>query len=267
MGAATAIKKAIRIEPEVGIVLGTGLGGFVESINTFSELPYAKIPHFPAPAVEGHRGALVCGELGGKKVACLQGRAHYYEGYSFEEIGLPIRVLGALGIRTIIISNAAGGLNPKFKIGDLMVITDHLNFMGANPLRGPNDPSLGPRFPSMIDCYDPSLVALAVQSAQQHNIGLRTGVYAALSGPSLETRAEYRFLAKIGADAVGMSTVPEVIIARHLGLRVLGFSVITNLGLTDTKEFEPVQNVLAVTKTAEPKLSLLVGTVLARLSN
>ncbi len=247
--------------------MGTGLGGFVESINKLSELPYTKIPNFPSLAVEGHRGAFVCGELGGKKIACLQGRAHYYEGYSFEEIALPIRVLGALGIKTIIVSNAAGGLNPKFKIGDLMVITDHINLMGANPLRGPNDPALGPRFPSMIDCYDPSLIALAAQAAQKNKIGLRTGVYAAFSGPSLETRAEYRFLGKIGADAVGMSTVPEVIIARHLGLRVLGFSVITNLGLADKREFEPVKNVLAVAKTAEPKLSLLVSKVLERLGN
>lgn len=241
------------------------MGGFVERIKKLTELPYKRIPHFPRPTVQGHKGSLVFGELGQKRVVCLQGRLHYYEGFSLAEIGLPIRVLWALGIKVLIVSNAAGGLNPKFKKGDIMAITDHINLMGDNPLRGPNDESLGPRFPSMIDCYDPALVTLALRVAKENKMRLVTGVYVGLIGPSLETRAEYRFLAKIGADAVGMSTVPEVIVARHLGLRVLGFSIITNLGFSDTKEFEPEKGVLAVAKEAEPKFGLIVEKVVERL--
>jgi purine-nucleoside phosphorylase len=247
--------------------LGTGLGGLAQSVKKFSELPYQKIPHFPRPTVEGHQGSLVFGELGGKKVVCLMGRVHYYEGYSAQETALPIRALKALGIKVLILTNAAGGLNHRFKVGDLMAITDHINLMGDNPLRGPNDETWGPRFPSMIDCYDPKLLALAFQVAKEYKIDLKKGVYAALMGPSLETRAEYRFLAGIGADAVGMSTVPEVIAARHLGLRVLGLSVITNLGFSDTAEFQPVRDVLTVAEQVRPVMKVLIEKIIERMEN
>lgn len=196
--------------------------------------------------------------LAGRRVACLDGRAHYYEGRTMEEVVLPVRSLGLLGIKVLVVSNAAGGIAKGLRVGDLMAITDHINLMGDNPLRGPNDDAVGPRFPSMIDCYDPDLLASARTAARKEKIDLKKGVYAALAGPSLETRAEYRFLAAIGADAVGMSTVPEVIAARHMGVRVLAFSVITNLGLVDEREPEPAAAVLRTARAAALRLQRLI---------
>ena len=242
------------------------MGRFADRVEKTVELPYRKIPYFPRTTVEGHRGALVFGELAGRKVACLVGRVHYYEGLTMAAVVLPIRVLGLLGVKVFILSNAAGGLNPKFRRGDIMAITDHINLMGDNPLRGPNDKTYGPRFPSLVDGYDRELLALARSVAKRHRIDLQEGVYAALAGPSLETKAEYRFLAQIGADAVGMSTVPEVIAARHMGMKVLAFSVITNLGLEDTTGMQSAHEVEQVAEQTAPRLQVLIENTIGAMS-
>lgn len=216
-------------KPRIGLILGSGLGVLAEEIANAKKYAYEDIPHFPVSTVEGHAGQLVCGDLGGKTVIAMQGRFHYYEGYSLTEVTYPVRVMRELGIETLIITNAAGGINPEFKAGDLMLIADHINLMGANPLRGPNVDRQGPRFPDMTEAYAPELRELARQIAGELGYSLQEGVYAAVFGPSYETSAEIRFLRTIGADAVGMSTVPEVIVARHAGIKVLGISCITNM--------------------------------------
>jgi len=262
--AAAAIRRRSRIAPRFGITLGTGLGGLVREIQVEARIPFQEIPHFPEPRVTSHSGSLVLGSLGGKPVAALEGRYHVYEGYTLEEITLPIRVLKALGVECAIFSNAAGGLNPTFRSGDIMIIADHINLMGVNPLIGPNDDELGPRFPDMCEPYDAKLQAELEAIALENGIRAPLGVYSALTGPCLETRAEYRFLRTIGADAVGMSTVPEVIVAVHAGLRVAGISCITDLCLPDALKPVKIEEILRVAGEAEPKMTLLVRRLIER---
>ena len=251
--------------PTVGIVLGTGLGALVQEIQPEAVLPYAEIPHFPRSTVESHRGQLVCGTLAGHPVMAMEGRFHLYEGYTAAQVTFPIRVMKELGCRTLIVSNAAGGMNPMHSKGDIVVIDDHINLLGQNPLLGPNDERLGPRFVDMIEPYDRTLRDLALRVALESNIVAHRGVYVAVTGPNLETRAEYRFLRAIGADVVGMSTVPEVLVAVHAGMKVLGFSIVTDLCLPDALEPVKIADILAVAAEAEGKLRTIVRTVLERL--
>jgi purine-nucleoside phosphorylase len=249
-------------QPRAGIILGTGLGGLAEDIRTEAVLPYADIPHFPHSTAPGHAGRLVCGSLGGKTVVAMEGRFHFYEGYSLKQITLPVRVFKALGCDTLIVSNACGGMNPQWAKGDLMVIDDHVNLMGDNPLIGPNDDRLGERFPDMCRPYDAELIALAQRVALAEGIVCHKGVFVAVPGPNLETRAEYRFLRGIGADVVGMSTVPEVIVGVHSKLRNLGLSVITDQCLPDALEPVNLAEIIAVANAAEKKLRVLVRRLL-----
>ena len=252
--------------PQVGVILGTGLGGLVEEIQAEAVLPYAEVPHFPVPTVESHAGRLVCGRLGDKSVVAMEGRFHFYEGYSLKQITFPVRVMKALGCEVLVVSNACGGLNPQYAKGDLMVIEDHINLMGDNPLIGKNDDRLGVRFPDMCNAYDRELIALTQRVALEERIVCHKGVYVAVPGPNLETRAEYRFLRGIGADVVGMSTVPEVIVAVHCGLRTLGLSVITDMCLPDALEPAVLEDIIATANVAETKLRVLVRRVLEELS-
>jgi purine-nucleoside phosphorylase len=256
-----AIRTKTDFRPELGIILGTGLGRLAQDVTVEAGIPYEEIPHFPVPTVESHRGRLLFGDLNGRPVVVMQGRFHYYEGYEPVQITLPVRVMKELGISTLIVSNASGGVNPQFRAGEVAVITDHINLTGLNPLRGPNDDSLGPRFPHMADCYDPKLVSLAMDAALRLRIRLYPAVYAWVTGPNLETAAEYRYIRTIGADLVGMSTVPEVIVARHAGLRVLGFSVITDMGLPDAMKPVGLSEVLSMAAKAEPNLTAIVNEV------
>lgn len=260
--AASAVRDRFDRTPEVAIILGTGLGRLGAEIDTAVSIEYADIPNFPLSTVESHAGRLLCGTLAGKTVIAMQGRFHRYEGYSLQQVTFPVRVLRALGAKTLVVSNACGGMNPLWKAGDLMLIADHINLLGDNPLVGPNDDRLGPRFPDMSDAYDARLRAVAREVALDHGIPLREGVYVAVTGPNLETRAEYRFLRTIGADVVGMSTVPEVIVAVHAGMRVLGLSIITDMCLPDHLEPATVEKIIAVANGAEPKLTRLVTAVL-----
>jgi purine-nucleoside phosphorylase len=252
---------------QVGIVLGTGLGALAREIVAEATIDYDAIPHFPRSTVESHRGRLVCGELAGKKVVAMEGRFHLYEGYSSAQVTFPIRVMKELGCSTLIVSNAAGGMNPLHEKGDLIILDDHINFMGVNPLVGPNDDRLGPRFPDLIEPYDEKLQQLAVRVALEENISAHRGVYVGVLGPNLETRAEYRFLRLIGADVVGMSTVPEVLVAVHAGMKVLGFSIITDLCLPDALQPAKIEEILAVAGEAEGKLRRIVVRVLERMSD
>lgn len=251
--------------PRVGIILGTGLGGLAEDIEAETTLPYESIPHFPRATVVTHAGQLVCGQLAGVPVVAMEGRFHVYEGYNLREITLPVRVMKALGCDILIVSNACGGMNPQWAKGDLMLIEDHINLIGGNPLIGPNDDRLGPRFPDMCEPYDHHLIALAQRVALEEQISCHKGVFVAVAGPNLETRAEYRFLRGIGADAVGMSTVPEVIVGVHCGLRILGLSVITDLCLPDALQPVSLAEIIATAKTAEKKLRILVRRVVAEI--
>ncbi|MBP9015680.1 MAG: purine-nucleoside phosphorylase [Candidatus Atribacteria bacterium] len=259
------IKEKIDFVPQVGIILGTGLGALVDDIEIDRVIPYEEIPHFPVSTVETHRGNLVLGHLEGKPVVVMQGRFHYYEGYDMKQITFPVRVMKKLGAEVLLVSNAAGGMNRYMKRGDLMIIRDHINLLGDNPLRGPNDPELGPRFPDMSKAYDQELADLAFQIALENGIYVHQGVYAALAGPNLETPAEYRFLITIGADAVGMSTVPEVIVARHSGMRVLGISCITDLAIDGVVEEVSFEYIVEAANSAEPKLTLITKEVVKRL--
>lgn len=256
--AVDAIRAKCSLQPTLGIVLGTGLGTLVNEIETVATISYADIPHFPRSTVDSHAGELVFGTIAGKPVVAMAGRFHYYEGYSLQRVTFPIRVAKALGITTLIVSNAAGGLNPQFAAGDLMVITDHINLIGDNPLIGPNDDNLGPRFPDMSEPYTKKLIELAESIALNTGIKVQRGVYLACPGPCLETRAEYRFMRMIGADAVGMSTVPEVIVAVHAGLKVLGFSAITDECLPDALEPANIEKIIATANAIEPKLTQIV---------
>ncbi|HEY7327929.1 MAG TPA: purine-nucleoside phosphorylase [Gemmataceae bacterium] len=244
--------------PQVGIILGTGLGGLVEEIKVEAALEYGDIPHFPVSTAPGHAGRLVCGRLAGKSVVAMEGRFHFYEGYSLQQITLPVRLMKALGCDTLIVSNACGGMNPQFAKGDLMMIEDHINLLGDNPLIGKNDERLGPRFPDMYCPYDRKLLALARRIALEEKIVLHQGVFVAVAGPNLETRAEYRFLRGIGADAVGMSTVPEILVGVHAGLRNVGISVITDMCLPDALGPVDIADIIATANAAEKKLRVLV---------
>lgn len=241
--------------PEMGIILGTGLGGVADDIANRRSIPYARIPGFPVSTVQGHKGEMLAGTLRGRPVLAMEGRFHHYEGYTLQEVVLPVRVLRALGCDTLVVTNACGGLDPLFRSGDLMVIDDHINLFGDSPLRGPNDDDLGPRFPDVGRIYDADLVALAEAMAMKAGITLRKGVYAALPGPQLETRAEYRMLRILGAHVIGMSTVPETIAACHAGMRVLGFSVVTDMCLPDHLEPVDLDRILATAAAAGPRLS------------
>jgi purine-nucleoside phosphorylase len=256
--ASAAIRARWAGRPRVGIILGTGLGGLVEEIEAEASFPYGEVPHFPRSTAPSHAGRLVCGRLAGQTVVAMEGRFHFYEGYSLKQITLPVRVMKALGCEVLVVSNACGGLNPQFAKGDLMVIEDHVNLMGDNPLIGPNDDRLGVRFPDMCRPYDPELMARARHLALEEKIVCHQGVFVAVAGPNLETRAEYRFLRGLGADVVGMSTVPEVIVAVHSGLRSVGFSVITDTCLPDALEPANLEDIIATAKAAEKKLRVLV---------
>lgn len=253
------IRKTIDLKPQIGIVLGTGLGSLVDGIDMVGTVGYETIPHFPVSTVESHAGRLLFGHLKGKPVVCMQGRFHYYEGYTFQQIAFPIRVMKKLGMETLIVSNAAGGMNPNFKAGEIMVIKDHINFFPGNPLIGPNDDSWGDRFPDMYEVYNKKYVQLAKDVALQQNLRLQEGVYVGLTGPCLETSAEYRMLRGFGADAVGMSTVPEVITAHHQHNRVLGFTIVTDMGLADNMHPCSLDDVIGTASRTEPKLRDLIA--------
>ena len=259
------IKGRTNSSPAIGIILGTGLGGLAKEIETETEIDYGSIPHFPVSTVESHHGKLIFGKLAGKQVVAMQGRFHYYEAYSLQQITFPVRVMKFLGVHTLLISNAGGALNPDFRKGDIMIISDHINLLGDNPLIGPNDETLGPRFPDMSEPYDREMIALAEKAARELKIKLRKGVYAAMQGPNLETAAEYRFLRTIGADAVGMSTIPEDIVAVHMGMRVLGFSILTDECFPEALKPVSLEQVIAVAKEAEPRMTAVMKEVVRRL--
>jgi purine-nucleoside phosphorylase len=260
-----AIQKKWKATPQVGIILGTGLGGLAEEIQAEVRLPYEEIPHFPQSTVKSHAGRLVCGPLAGRTVMAMEGRFHFYEGYSLKQITFPVRVMKALGCQYLIVSNACGGMNPQYGKGDIMLIEDHINLMGDNPLIGPNDDRLGERFPDMCYPYDREILALAQRLALEEKVACHKGVFVAVPGPNLETRAEYRFLRTIGADCVGMSTVPEVIVAVHCKLRTLGLSVVTDICLADALEPVHLEDIIATANAAEKKLRVLVKRVVAEL--
>jgi purine-nucleoside phosphorylase len=259
------ILSVVETKPDVGIILGSGLGGLVNEIATEHSIAYSDIPNFPVSTVAGHSGKLIFGKLGGKNVVAMQGRFHFYEGYSMQEITFPVRVLKFLGIKNLFISNAAGGVNPAFKVGDLMIIRDHINLMPSNPMIGKNDDSLGPRFPDMSEPYNKKLIVMAQKIVKEKNIRAHTGVYTSVSGPTFETQAEYKYIRAIGGDTVGMSTVPEAIVAAHMKLSCFAVSVITDLG--GMEEPTPVshEEVLHAAKEAEGKLTLLFKELISSL--
>ena len=256
------LKKRTDFQPEIGIILGTGLGGLVDEIKTEKSISYKDIPNFPVSTVKGHQGKLIFGLFGNKKVIAMQGRFHFYEGYTMSQIVFPIRVIKFLGINKLIVSNASGGVNPNFEIGDIMIINDHINLFPTNPLIGPNIEELGTRFPDMSDAYDENLIALALSLSKNLNIKTVNGVYAGLTGPTLETPAEYSYIRKIGADAVGMSTVPEVIAARHMQIPCFGLSIITDLGVPGKIVKVTHQDVQNVASKAEQNMTRLIKKLL-----
>jgi purine-nucleoside phosphorylase len=263
--ATKAIQARWKGTPIVGIILGTGLGGFAEDIQAEATIPYGEIPHFPESTVQSHAGRLVCGQLAGRAVVAMEGRFHFYEGYTLQQITFPVRVMKSLGCQIQVVSNACGGMNTQYGKGDIMVIEDHINLIGDNPLIGKNDDRLGPRFPDMSRPYDRDLIALTHRVALEERIVCHKGVFVAVSGPNLETRAEYRFLRGIGADVVGMSTVPEVIVGVHAGMRNLGLSVVTDMCLPDALEPVKLEEILATAAQAEKKLRVLVRRVIGAL--
>jgi purine-nucleoside phosphorylase len=259
------IKKSTEDDYPVGIILGTGLGGLVEEIKIEHEIDYADLPHFPLSTVESHKGKLIFGTIGDKKVVAMQGRFHYYEGYTMQQIVYPVRVMKFLGVKTLLVSNACGGMNPLFRRGDVMIMVDHINLLGDNPLIGKNYDELGPRFPDMSEAYSSELVTLAEEVALENKIKVQKGVYVAVPGPNLETKAEYRFLRGIGADVVGMSTIPENIAANHMGMRVLGFSIVTDECFPDSLQPVNVSEIIAAAMEAEPKMTLIMKEVIKRI--
>lgn len=261
--ATDAVRQHWPGRPRVGIILGTGLGSVAQLIDCEASLDYGEIPHFPRSTAISHAGRLVCGRLEGVPLVAMEGRFHAYEGYTHRQITFPVRVMKALGAELLIVSNACGGINPQYAQGDIMVIEDHINLLNGNPLIGPNNEELGPRFPDMCAPYDPLLIDRVLEIARRANFAAHKGVYVAVTGPNLETRAEYRFLRCIGADVVGMSTVPEVIVAVHAGMRVLGLSIVTDLCLPDALKPANIDEILATAAEAEPKLRKIVLGVLA----
>jgi purine-nucleoside phosphorylase len=263
--AVARIRKDIDFEPEIGIILGTGLGSLVDGIEMVGTVGYETIPHFPVSTVESHAGRLLFGNLEGKKVVCMQGRFHYYEGYTMQQIAFPMRIMKKLGMKTLIVSNAAGGMNPNFKPGDIMLIKDHINFFPGNPLIGPNDNDWGDRFPDMYEVYNKGYQQIAKEVALEQNLRLQEGVYVGLTGPCLETAAEYRMLRGFGADAVGMSTVPEVITAHHQHNKILGFTIVTDMGLADNMHPCSLEDVIGTASKTEPKLRDLIAGCVKRM--
>ena len=259
------IRKHSSLEPTIGIVLGTGLGDLAKEIDQDIVLSYEDIPHFPISTVETHEGKLIFGKITNRSVVAMQGRFHYYEGYTMQQITFPIRVMKFLGVKTLVISNACGGMNPLFRKGDLMIIDDHINLIGDNPLIGKNDDELGPRFPDMSEPYSKRLIQLTEEIALEEKLKIQKGVFVAVAGPNLETRAEYRFLRNIGADVVGMSTVPEVIVARHMNFEVFGISVITDECFPDALEPASVPDIIKTANNAQPYLTLLMKKLIERL--
>ncbi len=262
--AVEAIRRRWAGKPQAGIILGTGLGALAREIQNATEISYADIPHFPRSTAISHAGQLVCGTLSGVPVVAMEGRVHSYEAYTFQQITFPVRVMKYLGAELLIVSNACGGMNPQYRVGDVMVIDDHINLMGGNPLIGINDDRLGPRFPDMSRAYTPELIDRALEVARRENFVAHRGVFVAVSGPNLETRAEYRFLRTIGADCVGMSTIPECLVAVHGGMRVLGLSAITDMCFPDSLKPVDIQEILHAAAIAEPKLRKIVLGVLAQ---
>jgi purine-nucleoside phosphorylase len=265
--AASFLRRAIGSQPEAAIILGTGLGGITDHISVTDRIPYNQLPHFPESTVQGHKGDLVFGTMAGRSVVVMQGRFHYYEGHTLQEATLPVRIMRELGARFLFVNSAAGGLNPHFKPGDLMIVTDHINLLGDNPLRGVTDERLGDRFPDMSRPYDEELLQKAQQAAHDLKEPVKLGIYAAVAGPSLETRSETRMLRMLGADAVGMSTVPEVIVGSQVGFRTLAIAAITNVNLPDSMEPVSIQKVIATAAAAQPRLAAILAGTLQRLGS
>ncbi len=259
------IRKSTKDNYSVGIILGTGLGGLVHEIEIEHEIDYGHLPHFPLSTVESHKGKLIFGSINGKKVVAMQGRFHYYEGYSMQQITYPVRVMKYLGVETLLVSNACGGMNPIYRRGDIMLMSDHINLLGDNPLIGKNLEELGPRFPDMSEAYSTELIKLAENVAIENKIKVQKGVYVAVPGPNLETKAEYRFLRAIGADVVGMSTIPENIVANHMGMKVLGISIITDECFPDSLQPAKVEEIIAAAMEAEPRMTFIMKEVIKRL--
>lgn len=259
------IQSRTSLQPKAGIILGSGLGGLVNDLNIELSLPYEEIPHFPISTVKGHGGKLLFGMLNQQPVVMLSGRFHYYEGYNMQEVTYPVRVMKQLGASVLFVSNAAGGMNPDFKVGDLMIINDHINLFPEHPLRGKNDEQIGPRFPDMTEPYSHKLIRSAKKIAESQQIHVHEGVYIGLQGPTFETKAEYKYLRVIGGDTVGMSTVPEVIVAKHMGMDVFGMSVVTDLGIRDEMNVITHEEVLEAAQAAAPKMALIVKELIATL--
>jgi len=259
------IKKHTSESYPVGIILGTGLGGLVNDIDIKHQIKYEDLPHFPISTVESHHGKLIFGKIGDKNVVAMQGRFHFYEGYSMQQITYPVRVMKFLGVETLLVSNACGGMNPDYRKGDVMIMTDHINMLGDNPLIGKNEDELGPRFPDMSEPYNFELIKLAEKIAGENNIKVQKGVYVAVPGPNLETRAEYSFLRQAGADVVGMSTIPENIVANHMGMKVLGISIVTDECFPDTLKPVNVEEIITAAMQAEPKMTLIMKELIKRL--
>jgi purine-nucleoside phosphorylase len=259
------IHDKVPLQPEIGIVLGTGLGGLAKEIEVKYALEYSDIPNFPVSTVESHSGKLLFGELGGKKVVAMQGRFHYYEGYSMQEVTFPIRVMKLLGIKRLFLSNASGGVNPDFEVGEIMILNDHINLFPAHPLIGPNLDELGNRFPDMSQAYDKKMISVAKEVAKEQGVKVSEGVYAGLTGPTLETPAEYKYVRIIGADTVGMSTVPEVIVARHMDIPCFAVSIITDLGVPGKIKEVSVEDVIAVANEQEPKMTAIMKELISRI--
>jgi len=259
------IKKFANEEYPVGIILGTGLGGLVKEMDVKHEIEYQDLPHFPLSTVESHHGKLIFGTINSKNVVAMQGRFHYYEGYSMKQITYPVRVMKFLGVKTLLVSNACGGMNPDYKRGDIMLMSDHINLIGDNPLIGKNEDDLGPRFPDMSEPYSKELIEIAEELALENNVKVQKGVYVAVPGPNLETKAEYRFLRALGADVVGMSTIPENIVANHMGMKVLGISIITDECFPDSLKPVNVEEIIATAMKAEPKMTLIMKEVIKRI--
>lgn len=259
------IRSKTKKKYPIGIILGTGLGGLVKEIKIEHQFNYTDLPHFPLSTVESHKGKLIFGKIGNKSVVAMQGRFHYYEGYTMQQITFPVRVMKFLGVKNLLISNACGGMNPFYRRGDIMLIADHINLLGDNPLIGKNEDELGPRFPDMSEPYSLDLIKIAEDAALQNKIKIQKGVYVAVPGPNLETKAEYRFLRNIGADVVGMSSVPENIVANHIGIKVLGISIITDECFPDSLKPVNVKEIIAAAVEAEPKMTLIMKEVIKKL--
>ena len=259
------IRSKTKDNYEIGIILGTGLGGLVKDIDIECEIEYEDLPHFPISTVESHHGKLIFGKLGGKNIVAMQGRFHFYEGYSMKQITYPVRLMKKLGVNTLLVSNACGGMNPNYSKGDIMLMKDHINLLGDNPLIGENEDEFGPRFPDMSEPYSNDLIELAEKLALKNDIEVKKGVYVAVPGPNLETKAEYKFLSMIGADVVGMSTIPENIVANHMGMKVLGISIVTDECFPDTLQPVDVQEIIATAMKAEPKMTLIMEEVIKNL--